>query len=255
MKKIENFDLINQKSKNLPEQIFLPEQFLKEIDIFDNIYIEVSGGYHSTISTILFFELGYKNIGLIHNNTKLQYTECLDNIQKLIEITDYSLIYKEPILKKKMSIIMKESFQNIEKAKLHLKNYRDYFSCCRILKQKRNHKWNDDYLLNNSIVITSLIPYESYNRQMRLYQLKKNNTYIRFHKSQNIFKGYPYRDLLKGNRIYSRKIYDKLFELKLKEYNFNIKHSGCRICPIRVLFSEMLEIDDCSIKYDKIFNK
>lgn len=241
--------------KNLPEQIFLPEQFLKEISYFSNIYIEVSGGYHSTISTILFYELGFKNIGLIHNDTKLQYSECLDNIQKLIELTDYSLLYKQPIFKKKMSVIMKESFQNIEKAKLHLKNYRDYFSCCKILKQKRNHKWNNDYLLDDSIVISSLTPYESYNRQMSLYQLKKNNSYVRFHKTQNIFKGYPFRDLLYGNRIYSRKIYDKLFEQKLNEYNFYIKHSGCRICPIRVLFPEMLEIDDCSIKYDKIFNK
>ena len=246
---MKNFEQVKFK------KISLSVQFLKEISIFKNIYIESSGGYHSTVSAILFYEKGYKNIGLIHNDTKLQYTECLDNIQKLIELTDYSLIYKEPNLKKKMSIIMKESFRNIDKAKLHLKNYRDYFSCCKILKQKRNHKWNDDYLLNNSIVISSLTPYESYNRQMRLFELKKKNTYIRFHKEQNIFKGYPYRDFIYGNRIYSRKLYDKLFEQKLREYNMNIKHSGCRICPIRIVFPKMLEIDDCSIKYDKIFNK
>ena len=237
------------------QEINLPEQFLQEISEYDTIYIEISGGYNSTITTILFYELGYKNIGLIHNNTKLQYIECLDNIQKVIFLTDYPIIFKEPILKKRMSEIMKESFQNIHIAKNNLKNYRDYFPCCKILKQKRNHKWNDDYLLDNSIVISSLTPYESYNRQMRLYQLKKQNTYIRFHKSQNIYKGYPYRDLLIGHRIYSRNIYDKLFESKLREYNLNIKHSGCRICPIRVMFPEMLEIDDCSIKYDKIFNK
>ena len=150
---------------------------------------------------------------------------------------------------------MKESFQNIEKAKLHLKNYRDYFNCCNILKQTRNHKWNNDYLLDNSIVISSLIPYESYNRQMRLFELKKKNTYVRFHKKQNIFKAYPYRDLLIGNRLYSRNLYDKLFENKLNEYKLNIKHSGCRICPIRVLFPKMLTEKDCSIKYNEIFNK
>jgi len=248
----ESFD---KKVKNLPEHIFLSGHFLKEISIFDNIYIEISGGYHSTITVILFYELGYKNIGLIHNNTKLQYSECLDNIQKLIYLTDYSLLFKNPNLKKKsMNLIMKESFQNIEKAKLHLKNYRDYFNCCKILKQTRNHKWNNDFLLDNSIIISSLIPYESYNRQMRLFELKKKDTYIRFHKKQNIFKGYPYRDLLIGNRIYSRKIYDKLFENKLKEYNLNIIHSGCKICPIRILFPIMLNNNDCSIKYNKIFN-
>ena len=247
---------LDKNKKFLPEQIFLPKQFLREISTFDYIYIEISGGYHSTITVILFYELGYKNIGLIHNNTKLQYNACLENIQKLIYITDYSLIFKEPNFRKKsMSIIMKESFQNIKKAKFHLKNYRDYFSCCKILKQTRNYKWNNDFLLDNSIIISSLIPYESYNRQMRLFQLKKQNTYLRFHKNQNITKGYPYRDLLIGNRISSRKYYDNLFEIKLKKYNFNIKHSGCRICPIRILFPIMLTENDCSIKYNNIFNK
>lgn len=247
---------LDKKVKILPEHILLPKQFLKEISNFKNIYIEISGGYHSTITSILFYELGYKNIGLIHNDTKLQYKECLDNIQKIVYITDYSLIFKEPNFKKKsMNLIMKESFKNIEKAKLHLKNYRDYFYCCKILKQTKNYKWNNDYLLDNSIVISSLTPYESYNRQMRLFQLKKQDSYIRFHKKQNIFKGYPYRDLLIGNRIYSRKYYDKLFENKLKEYNLNIIHSGCRICPIRILFPIMLNDNDCSIKYNKIFNK
>ena len=237
-------------------KIELPKQFLKEVNKFDNIYIELSGGYHSTITTILFYELGYKNIGLIHNDTKLQYLECLENIQKIVYLTDYSLIFKQPNLKKRtMNSIMKESFQNIEIAKLHLKNYRDYFICCKLLKQKRNYKWNNDYLFNDSVIISSLTPYESFNRQMRLFELKKLDTYIRFHKSQNIYKAYPYRDLLNGNRKYSRKIFDILFENKLRNYNFNIKHSGCKICPIRVIFPIMLTDKDCSIKYDKIFNK
>ena len=237
------------------QKIILPEQFLSEISNFKHIYIEISGGYHSTITTILFYECGYKNIFLIHNDTKLQYNECLENIQKIIYITDYPIIFKKPNLKgKKISQILKESFNNIKIAKLHLKNYRDYFKCCTILKEKRKYKWNNDYLLDNSIIISSLCPYESFNRQIRLFQLKQNNTYIRFHKSQNIIKGYPYRDLIIGHRNYSRKYYDNLFENKLNEYNFNIKHSGCRICPIRILFPIMLTENDCSIKYNKIFN-
>ena len=152
-----------------------------------------------------------------------------------------------------MNKIMKESFKNIELAKNNLKNYRDYFKCCKILKQNRKYKWNNDYLLENSIIISSICPYESFNRQIRLNELRKQNTYIRFHKNQNIIKGYPYRDLLKGNRIYSRNYYDKLFENKLKEYDLNIKHSGCKICPIRILFPIMLTKNDCSIKYNKIF--
>lgn len=240
----------------MKEYIFLPEQFFNEIDEYKHIYIEISGGYHSSNTVLSFYEKGYENIYLIHNDTKLQYSKCLDNIQKLIYITDYSLIFKEPNLKKKkISILLKESFQNIEKAKLHIHNYRDYFTCCKVLKQNRKYKWNNDYLLNNSIVISSICPFESYNRQMRLFQLKKQNTYIRFHKNQNIIKGYPYRDLLIGHRKYSRKLFDNLFENKLNKYSLHLIHSGCKICPIRILFPKMLTKNDCSIKYNNIFNK
>jgi len=242
------------KSKFCPDKTFLPVHFLKQISEFKHIYIELSGGYHSSNTVLLFYELGYKNCFLIHNNTKLQYKECLDNIQKIIQITDYPIIFIETFHKRKISEIMKKSFQNIEKAK-NKHNYRDYFLCCRILKKQASKSWINKNLLDNSIIISSLTPFESFNRQMRLFELKKQNTYIRFHKTQNCYKGYPYRDLLHGHRDYSRKVYEPLFELKLHEYNLNIKHSGCRICPIRVLFPNMLEINDCSIKYNKIFNK
>jgi len=248
--------------QNIITEIKLSNNFIKEINKFDNIYIEISGGYNSTITSILFFEFYqsnnfYQDIFLLHNDTKLQYKKCLENIQKVIKITNFPIIFKQPNLKKhKLSEIMKQSFQNIELAKNKIKthNYRDYFNCCKILKNTHSRKWNNDFLLDNSIVISSITPYESFNRLQRLYQLKKQDTYIRFHKTQNIFKGYPYRDLLIGNSRYSRDFFDKLFKQKLKEYNLNIIHSGCRICPIRILFPEMLEKNDCSIKYNRIIN-
>ena len=238
------------------KKIELPAKFLNEISEFENIYIELSGGYNSSVSVLLFHELGFKRVFLIHNDTKLQYIECSENIQKLIEITNYPLIVKAPNLRgKRISEVMKESFQNISLARENIKQYRDYFSCCRILKSHNSVKWVKDVLLDNKVIISSLTPYESFNRQMRLFELKKLDTYIRFHKTQHCYKGYPYRDLLKGNRRFSRKIFDVLFENKMNEYDLNIKHSGCRICPIRVLFPDMLTKNDCSIKYGKIFSR
>lgn len=239
--------------KFLPEHIFLSGQFLEQISIFKNIYIELSGGYHSTTTVLLFHELKFKNIFLLHNDTKLQYKECMDNIHKLINITDYPIIFIKPFHKRKLSDIMKESFRNIEIAK-GKHNYRDYFKCCRILKKQASKSWINKNLLDNSVIISSLLPYESFNRQMRLYELKKQNTYLRFHKTQNCFKGYPYRDYLYGHRNYSRKIYEVLFENKLREYELNINHSGCKICPIRIMNPKLLEKNDCSIKYNRIFN-
>lgn len=68
----------------------LPEQFLKEISSYDNIYIEVSGGYNSSVSVLLFYQdiflkknRLYQHIFLIHNDTKLQYDDSLDYYNKL----------------------------------------------------------------------------------------------------------------------------------------------------------------------------
>ncbi|GAH26464.1 unnamed protein product, partial [marine sediment metagenome] len=46
----------------------------------------------------------------------------LHNIQKIIEITDYPILIKQPNLRgRRIADIMKESFGNIEKARLNKK--------------------------------------------------------------------------------------------------------------------------------------
>ena len=148
---------------------------------------------------------------------------------------------------------MRESFKNINLA-TGIKNYRDFFPCCKVLKKYPAKSWINKNLLDNSLVISSLTPYESFQRQMRLFELKKQSTYIRNHKTKGCYVGYPFRDLLYGNRKYTRKIIEPFFENKMRKYNLNVKHSGCKICPIRIMNPIMLEKNDCSIKYNKIYN-
>ena len=241
----------------------IPKIFYKEIFSrnFNNYYLECSGGYHSTYTILHFYKNNIKNCFLFHNETYLEYSECKENISKLIKMTKYPIIITKPNFKKyiNMNNLMKISFSNINKAKEVIKkgkhNYRDFFPCCKVLKKYPSIKWIKENILPNSIIISSLTPYESFNRQMRLYELKKKNTYIRFHKTKNSYVGYPFRDLLYGNRNNTRKIVEPLFENYLGLYKMNIKHSGCKFCPIRILNPKMLTINDCSIKYNKIFNK
>lgn len=234
----------------------IPKNFFIELNKInpEYIYIETSGGYHSNYTILSFFEKKFKNIILINNKTFLEYHECLKNIEKIVQVTNYPINYIKPNLNKfkTMNNLMKESFKNISKAK-NIKNYRDFFPCCRILKKNPAKSWLKKNMLPNSIVISSLTPYESFQRQMRLFELKNNNTYFRNHKTKGCIVGYPYRDLLHGNRQYTRKIIEPIFEAKLKKYNLNIKHSGCKICPIRIMNPIMLEKNDCSIKYNKIY--
>lgn len=235
----------------------IPNKFYQELSAgkFDNIYIELSGGYHSSYTALNFFKKGYKCF-LIFNETYLEYQETKENIQKIIKITDYPINVIKPNLKpyKNIHDLMKASFEGIEKAK-KTKDYRDYFPCCKKLKKQPAKNWISKNLLDNSVVISSLTPYESFQRQMRLLELKKQNTYFRNHKTKGCIVGYPFRDLLYSNRKYTRKIIEPIFEAYLLKFNLNIKHSGCKICPIRIINPIMLEKNDCSIKYNKIYNK
>lgn len=233
----------------------IPGTFFKEIENFKHFYIEISGGYHSTYTVLEFFRKGFKNCYLINNRTYLEYKECKENIDNLIYLTGYPINIIYPNLKKygNMKELMKKSFEIIPFIK-GKKNYKSSIPCCKVLKKNPAKSWLRKNLLPNSIVISSLTPYESFQRQMRLFELKKQNTYIRNHKTKGCYVAYPYRDLLHGHRNYTRKILEPIFEAKLIKYGLHAKHSACRICPIRIINPIMLEKDDCSIKYNSIFN-
>lgn len=232
----------------------IPAQFFREIENFKHFYIEVSGGYHSTYTVLEFYRKGFKNVYLLNNRTYLEYMECKQNIDKLIDLTSYPINIIYPNFKNgtTMNSLMRKSFKNIELA-TGKKNYRDYFPCCKVLKKYPAKSWIRKNLLDNSVVISSLTPYESFQRQMRLFELKKQNTYIRNHKTKGCKVAYPYRDLLRGNRQFTRRVIEPIFEAKLGMYDMNIKHSGCRICPIRIMNPIMLDLNDCSIKYNELY--
>lgn len=241
----------------------IPASFYQEIlaGKFDNFYIETSGGYHSTYTVLDFYQRNIKNCYLLHNETYLEYQECKNNIYKLVNLTGYPLIVTEPNFKKyvTMSNLMKISFQNVPKAKVSIAegkhNYRDFFPCCKILKKYPAKKWIKDNILPNSLVISSLTPYESFNRQMRLLELKKQNTYVRNHKTKGCFVAYPYRDLFYAKRSYTRNKVEGIFEYYLRKNGLHAKHSGCKFCPIRILYPDMLTENDCSIKYNEIYSR
>ena len=208
-------------------KIELSHKFLYEISDFDNIYIEVSGGYHSSNTVLLFYEYGFKECILFNNITYLEYSECKANIDLLLKLTSYSLIQTKPNFRKyeTMNNLMKESFQNIDKAKQKINSgklwYRDFFPCCKILKKYPSYSWLKNNILPNSVIISSLTPYESFQRQMRLYELVKQDTYLRFHKTKNNYVAYPYRDLLYGGRKNSRKLFEIIRDFPVEDIIIN----------------------------------
>lgn len=247
------------------DEINIPIEILNRIDENNyKLYIECSGGFHSSSIVLKMYELGFTDITLVFAQTYLEFEETLENIDKIIEITKYDKFVIYPHYTKKypnLKELLRYSFSNIEKIKNQPgsernKNYRDFFPCCKILKKypmSKIHKVISD----NSLIFSGLTPYESFNRYIRLRELRNKNTFFRFHKTQNILKCYPFRDLIiNKSRIYSRNYFDMIFIAYLKKYNLNISHSGCKICPIRVLFPKMLNNNDCSLTYyNKIMRK
>jgi len=128
-------------------------------------------------------------------------------------------------------------------ASLRFAHDRKLFLCCNRLKKYpftwfwKKHK--DQFPLEKTVFISSIAPYESKQRRLRLIELRKKNTYIRYHKSNGFYYAYPLRDLKDRTEII--KI--------LNKHNFNeVRGSGCVLCPVLLLFNMAKEDLNVTLK-------
>jgi 3'-phosphoadenosine 5'-phosphosulfate sulfotransferase (PAPS reductase)/FAD synthetase len=129
--------------------------------------------------------------------------------------------------------ILTESFKNIDKAKLLLKNYefsKKVFKCCYNLKEKPTREFYKS-ISKDSIVFLGIKKEDNKNRRIWLLRLEKKNTFIHYNKNKRIFIGYPLRD------ISNETIVDFI-----NKSNFKVFHSGCVICPILLLFNNKKDL-------------
>ncbi len=230
----------------------LDKHFIEEISTFKTIYCHQSGGLHTSAIAYKLHEIGFKNVSLIHNQTYLEYPECLDTIQKIIFDTDFSYNVIPPNLKgKRMSELMRESFLVIPEIKkgiacksIETSNIRDYIPCCKVLKKTSSRKWYTKNIdKSNSVVIMAICPYENKNRQRHLTELRRGNTFLRLHKKHgNVWHAYPFRDAFHEYPFYKY----------LLGKNMTPIHSGCQICPIRIIFNMCNESDKSLLFYQKV---
>lgn len=222
-----------ENQKKIDEKIAFLAHFLDEIKEYDMIYCLISGGYHSTSTALLLNDYGFKNVSLVHNRTYLESKFALNLIQDVIYKTNYSYNLIEPDLRgKRIGDILKESLNQVDKIiecfKNDLQNYRAFIPCCKILKKKPSRKWFTKNIdKKNSIVISSLCPFESTNRNYRLKQLREEKTYIRLHNRMGkVWYAYPWRDMWS----------DRSFHNYLLTKGIMPEHSGCIMCPIQIAY-------------------
>ena len=152
--------------------------------------------------------------------------------------TDYSYIETKPDLKgKRVGQILRESMDMVDRIVQcfieNKGNYRDFIPCCRKLKKGPSRRlYTKELDKQTSVVISSLCPFESRNRNHWLKELREKKTYLRLHqKFGNVWHGYPFRD------IYS----DRPFHKYLISKDIVPEHSGCVICPIGVAYNKWKE--------------
>ncbi|KKN18340.1 hypothetical protein LCGC14_0956600 [marine sediment metagenome] len=217
----------------------LSGNFLDEISIYKTIYCLISGGYHSTSAALLLYDYGFKNVCLVHNRTYLEFKHVLDLIQDIIYRTDYSYIETKPNLHgKRVGQIIKESMNKVDDIVQYFiddrMDYKDFIPCCKLLKKSPSRKlYTREIDKSNSVIISSLCPFESKNRGRWLKQLRDKDTYIRLHKKfGNVWHAYPFRDM------YS----NMPFHFYLLSKGIIPEHSGCVICPIQVAYGKFMEL-------------
>ena len=207
----------------------IPDEFFQEIEGYAPVYISVSGGQDSTYTALQFYNRGIQST-LVHNNTLNRMKSSITTLQKIQELTGYTFVELKPEVKFKEVTI--DSFLALKKAK-EMKDQQRYskkvFRCCYHLKHKPFAKFLKSTPAG-SIVISSIRPGESMRRSLFLRKLRNLNTFLNYHKRHKVMYGYPLRDF--EGRSENSTIIDYF-----RKIGWNVKHSGCNICPVLLLFN------------------
>lgn len=196
----------------------------KSLEIFDKIYVLVSGGFDSTYLYEIIKKLYPEKTYPTNCYNPYEYNKTL----KKIEGNDENFLKIEP---KNYKDIIKESFLKLPEAyklKEKKKYHKKIFPCCYILKHK-NFKKDKRFKEANTVVISGIKWGDGKQRRLWLSQLHNRDQFYHRHQTGELY-CYPYRD-------YSYyELPDDIKNELWKKYPY-LEHSGCSLCPVLVLFN------------------
>lgn len=211
----------------------IPKEFWAEVP--DKVAITVSGGVDSTYTALQFHKRGFECL-LIHNETGLSLPKSRKTLQALVDYTGWKLV-TTPTPDNWMKVL-KESFANIPLVYSRKSGVydRSFLKCCNELKKKPS-KALYKTLPKEMAIVMSIAPIESTQRRFRLLELRKKGSFSRMHTG---FNGrhhlYPLRDAgTKMERLTRERYCQKIL-------GFEVCASGCRLCPILLIF-KMHDVD------------
>lgn len=209
----------------------IPEAFWEEVP--PRVVVTVSGGVDSAYVALKFHERGLHPI-LLHQNTRLRMKESKETLSRLIKYTGFE--YVETFPGDNWYEVLKDSFRSIPDAITDGYYQRRILKCCDTLKKDPARKFYKT-LPKETAIVLSYCPIESQNRRLRLIEIRKKNTFTRYHTQFSLRPFlYPLRD---AKFKHQRKIREKYCEKKL---GYKVRGSGCRVCPV-LLIHKMHDVD------------
>jgi len=220
--------------------LLFPKELLEKLGTFKKVFVLVSGGIDSTylwdiISTI------WPDLA-IPVNCYNPY-EINDTLKDIAKHPRYIQI--KPSEQYDYAAILKESFKKIPEARQlarHKKYHKKVFSCCYYIKHKA---FLDDPVFQEpgTCVISGIKRGDGQQRRFWCIKLKKEGdkfaeetgkqcvsaSYMHQHKGGQLYV-YPFRDYKK------RELPDNVIRELVKKYP-TLRHSGCSICPVLVVFN------------------
>jgi len=206
-----------------------------KLEQFDKIYILVSGGIDSTYLYEKLKRFYKEKIYPVNCFNPYEQNKTLKQIAKdpnFIQIKSKgSLNYGE---------ILKEAFMNLPKAyklKKEKKYHKKIFPCCYHIKHKHFLK-QTQFKEDNVVIISGIKRGDGKQRRIWLTQMSKGTharnsngeaTFFHRHLTGMLY-CYPFRD-------YNHYELSDISIRRLKKKYPKIKHSGCSICPVLVLFN------------------
>ena len=196
-----------------------------QLNQFKKIFVLVSGGIDSTYLYETIKEIFPSKTYPVNCYNPYEQNETLKEISK-----DPKFIQIKPGKEFSYKNILKNAFLKLPEA-YKLKKQKSYhkkiFPCCYYIKHKMflNHPL---FKLKNTVVISGIKRGDGQQRFFWLNKLKNENTFFHKHKGGQLY-CYPFRDYTK------RELNDDLIDPLYKKYP-HLKHTGCYLCPVLVLF-------------------
>ena len=209
---------------------------INNFNAFEKIFVLVSGGIDSTYLYEQFKKVYKEKVYPVNCFNPYEQNETLKQISM-----DKNYIQIKPNKKYNYGLILKESFLKLPLARILKKEKRYHkkiFPCCYYIKHKAFLK---DKLFQNDkcIVISGIKHGDGTQRRIWLTQMKNGNnprnqsngksTFFHKHLGGQLY-CYPFRDFT------VRELPNIVIKRLRKKYP-TLKHSGCEICPVLVLFN------------------